>query len=419
MKDAAVRQLLDDVHARPTRENEQAVDGSRPSFVIEPESRKACTQVLSLCYQEGLAVVPLGAGTRLHIGNPPTRLDVYLSTCQLTGLHDYQPGDLTIGVDSGTPLSILQARLREENQFLPLEPPKAELATIGGIFAHGEPGARRRPGSRPRDLLLGFEGVLSDGTFVKSGGRVVKNVAGYELTKLFVGSAGTLLLMTKAYLRVRAFPEAVCTLSCSFGQVSDVVEVMRQLQRLTIAPEATGVTSPHFWPKSQESSSDWDLFLRFEGLDDEVEVGLVRASEQLARFGPRRLDGEASDALWKRLQDFPADGRSDDDLGLRGQVVPARTLDLAEAWQDGGPLLVYPEGGLVYCAVEKAEELAELRHRVRALGGNGILERAPTEVKIKEDVYGETPGGFALMKQIKKKIDPTGVFSPGRFVGRL
>ncbi len=416
MKDAAVRQLLDEAHARPPREDEPAVDGLRPSFVLEPDSREACTRALSLCRQEELAVVPLGAGTRLHVGNPPTRLDVYLSTRHLTGVHDYQPADLTVGVDAGTPLEMLQARLREENQFLPLDPPRAESATIGGIFALGEPGARRRPGARPRDLLLGFEGVLPDGTSVKSGGRVVKNVAGYELTKLFVGSAGTLLLMTRAYVRIRALPEAVSSLGCSFHQASNLGEVVGRLQRLAIAPEATAVTTPRF--PCQESSSDWDLFLRFEGLEVEVEAGLRAASEQLTRFGPRRLDGEAGSTLWKRLQDFPVDGGRGDDLGLCGQVAPARTMDLAEAWQDGGPVLAYPEGGLVYCAVEEADALAERRRRVRAIDGNGILERAPTDVKT-EDVYGETPGGFALMTQIKKKLDPTGVFSPGRFVGRL
>ena len=209
-RDVDLKDLLGEVGARPPSSDDARdplIDGLSPSLVLEPDDDETCARALALCHQEDMAVVPVGGATRLELGNVPSRLDVYLKTSHLEGVEDHIPGDLTVSVRAGTTLEALQQELARANQFLPLEVPNPSRATIGGILAIGEPGLRRRPGARARDLLLGFEAVLADGARVKAGGRVVKNVAGYELMKLFVGSSGTLAVMTRAFLRLRALPE--------------------------------------------------------------------------------------------------------------------------------------------------------------------------------------------------------------------
>jgi glycolate oxidase FAD binding subunit len=408
----SVRRLLDDVSARPPSAGDPRVDGLSPSLVMEPADADGCARALELCHRERMAVVPVGSGTRLEIGNPPRRLDVFLSTLAMSGVEDHVEGDLTVAVRAGTKLSDLQRELGKSRQFLPVDPPRPSGATIGGIFALGEPGFRRRPGARPRDLLLGFEAVLADGTRVKAGGRVVKNVAGYELMKLFVGSAGTLAVITKAFLRLRALPEEVLSLAARFPSASSAADAFRDLARLPIPPEAAALLNPAH--SRERGLEDWTLLARYEGFRQETLEGVERARGLLAR-GAEDLPVE----VWDDLRDFPLAPLRASELLLRGQVAPARSFHLARSWQDGGPLVAYPDSGLVYSLTEDPDALADREEKARLLGGNVVVERAPSTIKIERDVFGEIPGGFALMKGIKEKLDPEGILSPGRFVGRL
>lgn len=380
------------------------IDGLAPSLILEPEDDEACARALALCHEENLAVVPVGGATRLELGNPPSRLDAYVRTTHLAGVEDHIPGDLTVAVRAGTTLDVLQQRLAAAGQFLPLEAPRPSRATVGGILAVGEPGMRRRPGARPRDLLLGLEAVLADGTRIKAGGRVVKNVAGYELMKLFVGSAGTLAVLTRAFLRLRAIPETTSTVARRFRRPVDAENAWRELRALPQPPEVAALLNPDL--SGELGLEDgWNLLMRFEGLSEEVRGAVAGAA------------GDALDSPpWDAIRDFPA---GDNALVLRGQVTPARSFHLAESWQDGGALVAYPDAGIAYSHTRDPEALADRLERAEAQGGVVVLERAPSELKRDLDVYGELPGGFELMKKIKEKLDPKGILSPGRFVGKL
>jgi glycolate oxidase FAD binding subunit len=378
---------------------------------MEPEDAEGCARALALCHRERMAVVPVGSGTRLEIGNPPSRLDVFLSTLALSGVEDHVPGDLTVAVRAGTKLQDLQRELGRSRQFLPVDPPQPERATIGGIFALGEPGFRRRPGARPRDLLLGFEAVLADGTSVKAGGRVVKNVAGYELMKLFVGSSGTLAVMTRAFLRLRALPEEALTIAARLRSAMAAATAFRELARLPLSPEAVALLNPSH--SRERGLEDWTLLARYEGFRQEAVDGIEQAR---AIF---RKNETMPPEVWDDLRDFPLTPLREAELLVRGQAAPARSFDLARSWEDGGPLVAYPDSGLVYSLTEDPEALADREEKARLLGANVVVERAPASVKGERDVFGEIPGGFTLMKSIKQKLDPEGILSPGRFVGRL
>jgi glycolate oxidase FAD binding subunit len=409
----SLKRLLDEVEARPPTPSDPAIDGLSPSLVLEPETEEGCSRALGLCQSEGMAVAPVGAGTRLEVGNPPSRLDVYLSTRALSGIVDHAAGDLTVVVRAGTPLETLNRELAPAGQYLPLDPPLPSRATIGGILALGEPGFRRRPGARPRDLLLGFEAVLANGTAVKAGGRVVKNVAGYELSKLFVGSAGTLALLTRACLRLRAVPEDVSTLELSFSRVSRAASAHHAIARQAVLPEAAAILNPEL---SRELGwDDWTLLARFEGFREETKEGLSEARRQVGSRGAE----EAPSAVWSELRDFPVRPLGGSELLLRGQAAPARVFALADSWKDGGPLVAYPDSGLVYSHTRELEALPDRRETAALSGANVVVERAPSSLKSEIDVFGEIPESFEIMKRIKEKLDPAGILSPGRFVGRL
>jgi glycolate oxidase FAD binding subunit len=401
---SSLKRLLGEVEARPPGPADPVLDGLSPALVLEPESEDGCSRALALCEGEGMAAVPLGAGTRLEMGNPPSRLDVYLSTRKLTGIVEHVEGDLTAVVRAGTSLESLNRELSRAGQFLPLDPPLPARATIGGILALGEPGFRRRPGARPRDLLLGFEAVLADGTRIKAGGRVVKNVAGYELSKLFVGSAGTLGVLTRACVRLRALPEDVTTIALSFPRIGRAAQAIHVLSRQAVLPEATALLNPEL--SSELGFEDWTVLARFEGFREETKEG-ARGAEN------------AGDAVWDSLRDFPVRPLGDSELLLRGQAAPSRVFALAESWQDGGPVVVYPDSGLVYSHTREPEAFANRRDTAALCGANAVLERGPAALKNEIDVYGEIPDAFPIMKRLKEKLDPKSVLSPGRFVGRL
>lgn len=411
--DPSLKRLLDEVEARPPGPSDPLIDGLSPSLVLEPETEEGCSRALALCQSEGMAVVPLGAGTRLEIGNPPSRLDVYLSTRSLAGIVDHVEGDLTVMVRAGTPLEALNRELVRARQFLPLDPPLPSKATIGGILALGEAGFRRRPGARPRDLLLGFEAVLADGTKVKAGGRVVKNVAGYELSKLFVGSAGTLAVLTRACLRLRALPEEVVSLALPFSRLTRAAQAFHDIARQAVLPEAAALLNPEL---SRELGwEDWTLLLRFEGFREETSEGVDEARKHAGRRGAEATRS----SVWDELRDLPVRPLGEAELLLRGQAAPARVFALAESWQDGGPLVAYPDSGLVYSQTRDLEALANRRESAALCGANAVVERAPSSIKNEIDVFGEIPEAFEIMKRIKEKLDPRGILSPGRFVGRL
>ena len=410
------RALLGEANARPPGAKDPDIDGMKPSLVLEPVSTSAASETLSFCSREGLAVVPCGGGTRLHVGNVPARLDGYLSALHLTGVEDYEPGDSTVTVQAGTPLRDLQVVLAKERQFMPWDPPSVGRATVGGVLASGEPGFRRQPGARPRDLLLGFDALLADGTPVSAGGRVVKNVAGYELMKLLVGSRGTLAFLTRVHLRVRPVPETILTLAASFREASEISDALAVLRAGALQPEVIAAIEPSL--TASLSFKGWLLLLRYEGIDEEASDQCTRTEELLMGKDVFRPTPGEADRLWGRLRDFPTPP-PEPAIVVLGQVLSSQTVRLAEKWQARGPVVAYPDAGLVYARSEDPEGYSHMLAEAQGIEGNAVLEAGPQELKTGLDVFGERPGGFELMKKIKEKLDPKGVLSPGRFVGRL
>lgn len=414
-----LRRLLGEIQARPPSSADPTLDGMQPSIVLEPETEDKASKALAFCHEEGLGVLPVGSATRIHIGNFPARLDIYLSTSRLKGIVDYEHRDFTVTVRAGTTLSELEAETQKERQYLPWNPPQADRATVGGVIASGSPGIRRQPGARPRDLLLGFEGLLADGTLIKAGGRVVKNVSGYDLMKLIAGSMGTLVLITRAHLRLRSVPEVVASWVTTFDGLDEVSRVISHLRRARLDPEAVAVLEPGLAP--MQTASGWTVLLRLEGLEEEVKILAEKAHEicgTTTQF--RRLDENEHDEMWRMVCDFPSpDAHPSLPVVVRGQTTPRRTLELVERWSNVGPRVAFPDSGLVYARSDDPDVYGRGLEAACGQGANAVLEAGPRELKAQCDVFGDLPDGFELMKGIKNKLDPKGILSPGRFVGRI
>ncbi len=189
---------------------EDAVEGVEPSLVIEPGTIEETSEVMKLAGREGLAVSPRGGGTKMKLGNPPRQVDLILSTLRMDQIIEHVPGDQIVRAQAGVKLEDLQENLAESDQLLGIDPPE-EGATVGGLVAANASGPRRLRYGTVRDLIIGIKVVLADGTVAKAGGKVVKNVAGYDLSKLFTGSLGTLGVIAEANFRLHPIRETART----------------------------------------------------------------------------------------------------------------------------------------------------------------------------------------------------------------
>src|SRR6267378_5332584 len=211
--EADVREIVTAKHVRMAATND-ALAGVQPSLVVEPGSEQEFGKVLKLANAAGLAVIPRGGGTKLEWGNPPVRADVILSTARLNRVLEHAWADLTVSVEAGCTIANLQEALAKHGQRLALDTLWAEGATVGGVLSTNDSGALRLRFGALRDLIIGVTIALPDGTLASSGGKVVKNVAGYDLPKLVTGAFGTLGVITRAIFRLHPLPQETRTISC-------------------------------------------------------------------------------------------------------------------------------------------------------------------------------------------------------------
>jgi glycolate oxidase FAD binding subunit len=277
---ASLRALLD---AGRVREGStaDAVDGVRPAVVVEPASVDEASTVLAFCSANRLAVVPRGGGTKLTWGGAPERADVMLSTARMDAVLDHAAGDLVVVAQAGCRIEALQATLAQSGQMLALDPPQAG-ATIGGIVATGASGPRRLRYGTPRDLVIGIKLVLSDGTIAHAGGRVVKNVAGYDLGRLFAGSFGTLGLIAEVTFRLHPIPAYAQRLDVSV----ETPEAAFAAVRLAVSPPLDPVAVELWWPTASGAGR---VEARFEGTEPGVRAQTSRLVSLLGHPASRGI----------------------------------------------------------------------------------------------------------------------------------
>src|SRR5215213_2423964 len=294
-----LQKIVGEDHAREATP-EDAIDGVQPSFVAAPGSVEETSELLKFAADEGLAISPRGGGTKVSLGNPPRELDLVLSTARMDDVIEHVPGDQVVRVQAGIKLQDLQERLAGSDQMLGIDPPETRSgATVGGVVAANSSGPRRHRYGTIRDLIIGITVVLSDGTVAKAGGKVVKNVAGYDLSKLFTGSLGTLGIIATANFRLHPKPEAAWTVVVELASTEEAGEAARAITRSQIVASALEL----HW--SEEAKL---LAVLIEGVRPSVEAQAERASFLFEPFGETRiLSDEEADFLGP-LMPFDAAG---------------------------------------------------------------------------------------------------------------
>ncbi len=392
------------------------VDDKEPLLVVTPQSAAEIAAALRLCSDADAAVIPRGSGTAMAIGNPPRSADVVLDLTKFARLIEHDGANLTVSVQSGAALCAVQASLEAQRQFVPLEPPCADRATVGAIVAANLNGPKRGSYGSVRDLVIGMKVTLASGEEIKAGGKVVKNVAGYDLCKLFVGSLGTLGIITEVTLRVAPIPESAATLLAS-GDLAQAEHFATALFRSPLLPAAVYLFSA-------EGGRSWSTAVACEGFEETVARQLRESEDLAARAGMKTeiLRGEEQSALWRRLCDLPLQpGRLVYRVTLPRAAV-FEFLQSARHWPVDDFAVDAVTGTIwIFCETKPAslELFSRLTDFAYAQRGHAIIFTAPAALKSAVDVWGPSPSNFSLMRELKRQFDPKGLLNPGRFIGGL
>ena len=424
-----------------------AIDELEPIAVVQPASAEEVAAVLRACAAADVAVVPLGAGNARDLGLPAASPFIVLSTQRLNQTVHYDPGDLTIGIGAGALLGKVQATLREHGQFLPLDPPRAIARTIGGVLAGAAGGSLKHTYGGVRDFCIGVKFVTGDGKLAKGGGRVVKNVAGYDMMKLMIGSHGSLGVIVEANFKVMPAPRQTATFCADFASLDEAIALRRRVTASPLAPLCMELITPraqeYLAPMATPRDPDhhaphaplthglppWRIAIRAAGSD----ALLARFRRELGKVITEEVSGASETQLWQWIADFElavlarhrnamvfkldvpiaevgpalvaAERAALDENFLMAAVGRAGIGSLVVAFL---PLAVDPPGSMKYAAAASS-----LRGSL-SRDASAVVVRCPVEAKRHFDVRGSSPTDLALMRGVKHALDPQNVLVRGR-----
>jgi len=345
-------------------------------------------EVLKDANARGAAVVPRGGGTKSEWGNPPARADVTLSTARLNQVEEHAWADLTVTVQAGCTLAQLQKTLSERGQRLAVDALWPEQATVGGVLSTNDTGALRLSFGGLRDLIIGVTIALADGTLAESGGKVVKNVAGYDLPKLVTGALGTLGVITRAVFRLHPMPHRSLTLTAAFPDVAAAQTFVLNMQASKLAHTSLQVRIP---------GPEADILI--EG----TEAGIAAQAAVVRTLAGDAAIAEASNDVWRAREElFNTPGPI-----AKVSVLPSNIRDVA--WEAG----VIQANGVGFV---RTDDPASLRATVERQGGSVTMLRQPG---MRLDAWGSAGDSLPLMKALKRQFDPKGTLNPGRFLGGI
>jgi glycolate oxidase FAD binding subunit len=416
------------------------VEGRTPEAAVFPGSIEEIAAVMALASEVGRSVTPWGGGTAASVGMPTAGAGLIMGLRRMARILDHEPGDLTATVEAGMTVEAFQTALRSRGQWLSLDPADADRATVGGVLATNAYGPRRHLYGTARDLLIGVTVVTADGAVVKGGGKVVKNVAGYDLPKLFIGSFGTLGVIAEATVKLRPLAEQEELVSVRFERLKDAGAAVKAVAASDLIPNAVelldgAAAAGAGLAAGSTGSSGAVLVVGFDGIQEQVDwqrAELARLTGPLSGRDVRQLDAGA----WPRLGPaaraaFPTPAAVVSLVVLPSQVAEimeqgagiARARGLASAWA------AHAGVGVMRAALSSdpapkdpaalAAVITEWREMARAGGGHANLEWAPLAVKSHVPVWDDPGAAGRIMERIKAQLDPRNILNPGRFVAGI
>ena len=411
-------------HVRPA-EPEEAIRGTVAGWVVEPGSEQEAASVLSFANQAGLSIIPRGGGTKLQWGNPPKRADVILSTLRLNQVVEHAWADLTVTVEAGCTFAELQSTLAQHGQRLAVDPLWPERATIGGILATNDTGALRLCYGGLRDLVIGATLALADGILARSGGKVVKNVAGYDLCKLSTGAMGTLGVVTRAVFRVHPLPANTRTLTAEGGSIDEAHRFLMSLLNTSLAPACIQLR--------MDGDSRIAIDIGLEGNQaglaaQEVQIQSLAHQALANPFSSRQgFVGSAAGGTWTIREELcaPSGTATIAKVSVIPSLIAAALTTVARSAEarSASWRAAIQATGIGWLRIEAEAEsasalLQELRAEIEAGGGALVVLQVPSTAG-KIDAWGNVGDALGLMLAVKRQFDPQWTLNPGRYVGGI
>ena len=380
-----------------------AVEGRAPEAVAFPGTKEEVAAALVLAGEAGVPVTPWGGGTKMAIGSPPDRIGLVLGLTRLNRILEHEPGDLTVTVEAGLTFDSLQAELGKRGQWLSLDPAWADRATVGGILASNASGPRRHLYGTARDLVIGLTVIGADGSVVRGGGKVVKNVAGYDLPKLYIGSFGTLGVLVEATFKLRPRADVDRLVIARFDRLKDAGLAARAVLGSDLIPSALELADGEASRRLGHGGGA-ALLVGLDGIAEQVDWEVDELGRLLGPLGVGEttvLDAAERDAAWRGLAGLGQPGHEQVAAVMKWGVLPTQLADLMEtgaatAQRHGvtAVLTAHAGVGIVTAALAGGTDtnavvatLTEWRALANGVGGHAMVEWAPLAVKERVAVW--------------------------------
>jgi glycolate oxidase FAD binding subunit len=423
----------DHVIEDPAELHRSPILGVAPGVAVAPAAADEVAAILRLANDHGLSIVPAGGFTQQQAGNLPSRIDVLLYTSRLTAVDHYDPADLTIGIGAGCTVAQLSAKVGADGLLFAGDPAWPERATVGGLLATGMVGPLRHGYGGLRDYCIGIKFVTGDGRKGKGGGRVVKNVAGYDLMKLLIGSQGTLAIITGASFKLFPAPRQTRTFGAEFSTPSEAIDFRNRVLRSPLSPVCLELVSPgaRALLRPREESTAWTIYTRAAGSD----AVLARYRAELGSAVSHELEAQEERDLWRALSDFSGVAPeqhprsllislslplSDVQTVLKHLATVSESNGLAYAMIGRvgvGHLLagLWPMSGAEVTLVNFINAASQLRNLLPRDASMSVLH-CPPEARHHVTAWGPTPTNLDSMRAVKTALDPRDVLNRGRFL---
>ena len=435
--------------------------------LVYPENLNQVAEVIKLANSQNWGVIPWGGGTKMALGKPPLRFNLVLGTSRLNKILDLDADNLTVTAQAGVKLADLQDLLAgKENRcsfqpddnlkkqadamcsggdykgaFLPLDPPFPDRVTLGGIVAVNSTGPKRLRFGLPRDLILGVKYVTPTGEIISMGGKTVKNVSGYDVSKIMIGALGTLGILGEITFRLLPLPEKVATVLAGFGSFAAARAFADRVLDSKLLPVSVEILNGPGYDLTMSQDLNlppegWCVAVGVEGFEEEVIREITDLKDMAQResaLESAQLDPEKAFTFWRMLANSGVAPQGKTVVKFKGSFLISRYSEIMDAWSiassDYRAALICSAGlglaqGYIFCRTdEDPEKFAAVGSAFRAAAekheGSMVIESAPAGLKQKLDPWGRPREDFLLMKRIKANVDPVGVLNPGRFLGGI
>ncbi len=413
------------------------VDGILPRLIVTPTTVTEAARVVEVTQQHHLTLLPRGGGSRMNLGGLAEQIDVMLITTRLTHLLEHEAPDLTCHVEAGITLAQLQLQLATKGQRLSLDAPNADQATIGGLLASNASGPKRLRYGTARDLVIGLKVIQANGEVARSGGRVVKNVAGYDLNKLYIGSLGTLGVIVEANFKLHPLPTAERTLLLTYTTAADAMQMVIAITRSALTPSALELIDAGAANDMSDffgfhlPTNGYTLAVNFEGsptaIERQIDETRLLARTYHALLGDD-LEGEEQKRFWQVVREH-IQGSLTCKVSIQvSQIAPyLQTIEeVCQRHRLEAATIAHAGNGILYVELRPSDALQrlvaaiyELRLKAQAGRGSLVVERCPVDLKRHISIWGEPGSGFPMMQRLKQQFDAEGTFVRGRFLGGI